>query len=234
MNAAEFDAGGVLIFVAFAAVIIALAIYSHKVAEKRKLAIAAWAAKRGLSFTRERDYQFPGRYRFSALNTGSQRYAYNISSGRAGEHELRAFDYHYETYSTDSKGRRTTHHHYMSAVVIETDLRLKPLSIRTENFFDKVGEFVGFDDIDFELAEFSREFHVKSPDKRWAFDVLHQEAMEFLLASPRFRIEFEGRSAVAWKQATFKPEEFEEALNVVSGLVARLPRSVVQELRGLS
>jgi hypothetical protein len=225
------DAPAVLTFVAIAAVIIALAIWSHKVAEKRKLAIAAWAAKRGLSFTRERDYQMGARYGFGTLNQGEQRYAHNISSGQAGAHGLRAFDYHYETYSRDSKGRRTTQHHHLSVVVIETGIPLKPLAIRDENFFDKIGEFVGFDDIDFELAEFSRAFHVKSPDRRWAFDVLHQESMEFLLTSPRYRIEFDGSHAMAWRQSKFKPEEFEEALSVVSGLVARLPKSVVQELR---
>ena len=145
---------------------------------------------------------------------------------------MRFCDYHYETYSTDSKGRRTTHHHYFSAVVVETAPSLKPLFIRGESFFDKIGEFMGFDDIDFELAEFSSSFHVTAPDKRWAFDVLHQEAMEFLLNSPRFALEFHGGRVVAYRNNTFSTADFESALEVVSGLIDRLPRSVLRELQG--
>ena len=52
-----------------------------------------------------------------------------------------------------------------------------------EEFFGPpFGEFFGHDDIDFESAEFSRNFYVKSSDRKWAFDILHARAMEFLLA----------------------------------------------------
>jgi hypothetical protein len=224
------DWPGVLVLVAFAAVIIALAIYAHKVAEKRKLAIAAWAQAMGFSFSRARATMLGERYGFADLNRGENRYAHNISSGRHGEFGVSAFDYHYETYSRDSKGRRRTQHHNFSAVILETALPLKPLSIRAENFFDKIGEFIGFDDIDFELAEFSREFHVKSPDRKWAFDVLHQDSMEFLLASPRFQIELLNGFVMARSTSRFAPETFGQALLVASGLIERLPKSVVREL----
>jgi hypothetical protein len=49
--------------------------------------------------------------------------------------------------------------------------------------FDKIAGAVGFDDIDFESAEFSKRFHVKSPDKKFAYDVIHPRTMEFLLSS---------------------------------------------------
>jgi hypothetical protein len=108
---------------------------------------------------------------------------------------------------------------------------LKPLFIRKEGFFDKVGEFLGFYDIDFESAEFSREFCVKSPDKRWAFDVLHQRAMEFLLASPRFALDFQRDGVLATGSGCFNPQQFDDAVRVVTGLLDMLPHSVVQELQ---
>jgi hypothetical protein len=58
--------------------------------------------------------------------------------------------------------------------------------------------------------------------------------MEFLMASPRFTIEFQERAVLVRRRSTFKPEEFEEAFQVGSGLLARLPGSVRQELRGLT
>ena len=44
------------------------------------------------------------------------------------------------------------------------------------SLIDQAVDFNKSQDVGFEWAEFSRAFHVKSPDKRWASDVLHQEA----------------------------------------------------------
>jgi hypothetical protein len=221
-----------LFFILAAAVIVVLAILGHQQAKKRRMALEAWAASRGLSFDPSNDRQMDDRYpEFKCLRRGGNRYASNVMQGRAAERPVCAFDYHYETNSTDSKGNSTTEHHHFSAVIVETGLPLKPLLIRKEGFFDKVGEFLGFDDIDFESTEFSRQFYVKSPDRRWAFDVIHQETMEFLLASPRFSLEFQGSDAIAYRDRTFKPEDFEAALAVIEGVLQRLPESLVREMK---
>lgn len=222
-----------LIFILVAALIIVLAVLAHQQAKKRRMALAAWAASRGLAFDPSHDSQMDDRYpAFKCLRQGDNRYAYNVMEGRTGDRRISAFDYHYETHSTDSKGHRTTHSHNFSAVIVETGLPLKPLWIREEHFFDKIGEFLGFDDIDFESTEFSREFHVKSPDRRWAFDVLQQSTMEFLLESPRFALEFQRSEIIAHRDRTFKPEDFEAALEVIEGVLQRLPDYLLGEMKG--
>ena len=208
------------------------AVLGHQQAKKRQQELSQWAATRGLAFHADRDHEFDGIYpEFSRLQQGSNRYAYNIIEGRYNKFAFNGFDYHYETHSTDSKGRRQTSHHHFSAVIVEADLPLKPLSIREEGFFDKIGEFLGFDDIDFELAEFSRAFHVKSPDRKWAFDVLHQQAMEFLLNSPRYNLDFQPGRIMACQGSTFSTADYEGALDVVTGLIELLPSSVLRELK---
>lgn len=222
----------ILLFVLFAIVIIGLAILSAMQAAKRRKALEKFAHEKGLSFNAGNDHAMESLYSFSILKTGSRRYAYNVMEGAWNNRRISAFDYHYETYSTDSKGRRTTHHHYFSAVVVNACLSLKPLFIRKENFFDKIGEFFGYDDIDFESAEFSKKFCVKSPDKKWAYDVLHQETMEFLLQSPRFTLDFQGCHIIAYWGSTFGVKDFEAAFQVVDGIISRLPRSLIEELKG--
>ena len=69
---------------------------------------------------------------------------------------------------------------------------MRSVSIRAEHWGDKLVQAIGFDDIDFESAEFSRKFFVKSPDKRWAYDVIHQETMDYLLQAPDAAVEFGG------------------------------------------
>jgi hypothetical protein len=97
---------------------------------------------------------------------------------------------------------------------------------------DKVTEFFGYDDIDFESAEFSRKFYVQSPDRKWAYDVLHQRAMEFLLVSPVFSLRFDTQCVIAWRSATFEPAEFTQALTLVRGLLDQLPGYLVKEQTG--
>ncbi|MDA1213416.1 MAG: hypothetical protein O2955_12945 [Planctomycetota bacterium] len=220
------------VIVIFIVLFLFVGYFGHRQAVKRRQELSHWAETLGLVFCADKDRSFDDRFsEFSHLQQGSNRYAYNIIEGRYNKYSFSAFDYHYETHSTDSKGRRETHHHYFSAVVVDTGFPLKPLFIRNETIFDKVGEFFGFDDIDFELAEFSREFMVKSPDRRWAFDVLHQESMEFLLASPRFTLDMQNRRVLAYRSGTLSVAELEQGLDVVTGLIDRLPDSVVRELK---
>ena len=214
--------------------VIVAGIYGWQQEKKRRKELAEWAQRHGLSFDPAHDDSVEDRLpKFSALREGSDRYAYNIMQGVFTGRQVTAFDYHYETHSTDSKGHRQTHDHHFSAVVVDAELPVKALFIRTENLFDRIGEFIGFDDIDFESAEFSRTFCVKAPDKRWAFDVLHQEAMEFLLQAPRYTIEMQDGLVMVWRTSTFSVVQFEEAIALATGLIDRLPRSVVEELKGL-
>ena len=224
----------ILIFILFAALIIGGAIYKYYRGEQRKQELSALAARHGWRFNTGHDAGMEDRLTaFTCLQQGSDRYAYNILEGPDGDRQVCGFDYHYETHSTDSKGNRTTSHHYFSALVVEVDLPLKPLLIRPESFFDKIGELFGFDDIDFESHEFSRRFCVKAADRRWAFDVVHQATMEFLLAAPQFTIQMAGRQVMAYREGLFSADQFDEALQVIGGIVDRLPTSVRKELKGV-
>ncbi len=205
-------------------------IYSVLQARARRQALAEWAGQQGLAFApdnvRDMDERFPA---FACLREGRNRYAYNVAEGVWHERSVLAFDYHYETQSTNSKGESETTHWYFSAVIVGSAVPLKPLLIRPEGFFDKVKSFFGFEDINFESAEFSRKFFVQSPDRKWAYAVLHQRAMEFLLVSPVFSLSFDARSVIAWRGATLKPEEFTQALTLVRGLLDQLPEYLVKE-----
>ena len=113
----------------------------------------------------------------------------------------------------------------------KSPILLEPLFIRPENFFDKLTEFIGFNDIDFESAEFSKKFYVKSPDKKWAYDIIHPRMMEFLLASPMFSIQFDLLSVIVYRDNTFSPADFDAAADLVNGIFERIPDYVIQNQR---
>jgi hypothetical protein len=224
------------IVVPLVVVAIALVVWGVITSERRRRermrAVEVWAAARGWDYEPDRVSTVERRFaHFPCFVQGDARYAYNVVRGHEGEREVWAFDYHYQTYSTDSKGNRTTHHHHFSALVLETHLLLEPLSIRPESWWDKLAGLVGFDDIDFESAEFSRAFHVKSKNRRFAYDVIPQETMEFLLESPRFSLQAIGPHLLATNGRTFRAPEFEQALAVAEGFLARIPKDLREAMR---
>ena len=221
----------VLIIVAIVCLVVAGIIYSAMAAAKRRKELQEWASSKGLRFSEAKDRVFDDRYpEFKMLRRGSSRYAHNILSGDWDGRRLQAFDYHYETHSTNSKGQRQTHHHHFSAVILSCDLPLKPLFIRAEGFFDKVTEFFGADDIDFESAEFSRKFFVKAPDRRWAFDVLHARTMQFLLDQPKHTIQFDRNEIIVLSSGRYTPVQYEKAIEIGAGILDGFPDYLVKQL----
>ena len=219
-----------VIFVLFILVAIAAVIYSFHARDQRRKALAAWAAGNGLSFTPDKDSGFDDRFSdLDCLKQGSDRYAYNIMQGDWRDRGLTAFDYHYETGS----GKNRTSH-YFSAVILDSPIPLKPLYIRREGLFDKITEFFGYDDIDFESAEFSRNFYVKSPDRKWAYDVIHTRMMEYLMSAPEFSVQFDAERVIAWRDSTFEPAEFKAAARFILGIFDRLPEYLVRQQKGES
>ncbi|MDA8746329.1 hypothetical protein N9N28_17035, partial [Rubripirellula amarantea] len=173
-----------------------MAYYSHLQAKQRREELSQLAQRRGWRFEHSHDAEWDSRYsQFSWFNTGHSRYAYNFLHGQLRIEGRNvpsvAGDYTYKVTSGTGKNRKTTTY-YFSFLLVELPFRgLPQLAVRPEGFFDSVTSFFGFDDIDFESEEFSRKFHVKSSDKRFAYDLLHARMMEFMLASPTASFEME-------------------------------------------
>ena len=213
-----------LLFGVFIAVIIVAAIFSHQQEKKRLEELRQYADAKGLTFDEGKRRGYHSRYlEFDFLDRGSNRYAHNILAGKVGAFSIEAFDYHYETHSRDSDGKRKTHHHRFSVAIIEVNFPLREMTVRPEGIFDKLSAAFGWDDINFESAEFSRKFHVKSPDRRWAYDVLHPRMMEYLLSCPRYELHFANCRLAVRGQSRFEPFEFAKAIEMGTTVVEGIP-----------
>lgn len=218
----------VLLILGIILAVVVVIVYRFYAASARRNELWEWASAHGLEFSAAKDRGMDDRFdEFRCLRRGHSRYAYNIMHGQWDGLALAAFDYHYAT----GRGKSRNDHHF-SAVVVGSPIPLKPLFIRPEGFFDKVGEFFGFDDIDFESAEFSRKFYVTSPDRRWAYAVIHQGMMEYLLAAPGFSVEFGHGHMIAWRSGCLSPAELDVAVRFVRGVQQRLPEYLVREQAG--
>lgn len=173
------------VLVILVAAAVAFLIYlGHLAAKRRREELRALARELDLSFDPSRDYDHDSNYReFEIFRRGRRRAAYNTLSGRfeIGERNcwLKMGDYRY----TIQHGKSSTTHNFSYLILSLPYQRVPTLSIRREGVLDRIAGVVGFDDIDFESAEFSKRFYVKSSDKKFAYDVIHPRTMEFLLSS---------------------------------------------------
>jgi hypothetical protein len=181
-----------VIAVAVVALMLVGVIYNAVMARKRREGLFLLAQRLNLNFDAGQDSGIPGRFGFlKQLAQGDNRYATNVLSGTYQQNGILAFDYHYETHSTDSHGRRTTQHHWFSFFILTLPAVFPDLTIRRESFFTKVAEVFGYQDIKFESAEFSKTFCVRSPDKKFAYDICNAQMMEYLLAHRDLSLEIE-------------------------------------------
>jgi hypothetical protein len=212
-----------IIFIAIA-VFILIVIAGAAGARKRREAMSSLAAKLGLRFEPDKDRDMAKRYQFlDKLRSGSNRYTFNILSGTFRENTVTAFDFHYETHSTDSKGRRQTHHHYFSFFILHLPALFPELVIAREGFFSKIAQALGYDDIDFESYEFSRKFCVRSKDKKFAYDVCNVRMIEYLLTNDDLTIEIENNALAISFNNRLKPEQIEPNLNRLIEIRSLMP-----------
>jgi hypothetical protein len=179
------EISGILFVLCAALAIIVIIVLAWQAEIKRSTALARLAREFGMRFSREKDRALARRFEdLKGLGEGGNHYAWNVLSGPYEGQELITFDYHYETHSTDSDGNSQTNHHYRHVVALRLPIPLPNLVLAPEDIFSKIAQAFGYDDIDFESAEFSRLYCVRSTDKKFAYDFFNARMIEFLLSEP--------------------------------------------------
>lgn len=216
----------VLLFVAFAGLAVGMWWFSSLLERQRREMLAAWAGARGLRFDPSAMAGAPsGLGGFALLDRGRRRAARHRSQGQVAGASLTVFDWSYVT--GDGKHSQT---HRCTAIHLQPPCPLAGLRIREEGFLDRLGELVGFNDIDFESAAFSRAFHVTADERRWAYDVITAPTMELLLASPRFSIEMRHNGLLLWRDRRLDPPQIDAAIALGQGILRGIHPAVRRQL----
>lgn len=229
---------GVAFVIIVALIVIAIgAYYSHLQQQKRIAELSALAAEQGWRFDPGKNHYHDGQYsQFDIFTKGHSRYAYNTMHGtmeKAGDNwPVVMGDYHYKVTSGSGKNRSTSTYRMSYAIVQVPYVGVPDLAIREEHFFDKVAGFFGFDDIDFESAEFSDKFSVKSSNKKFAYDVVHPQMMQFLLDShpPTIQLSM-GNCCLSDGTRCWTPQQFRNRIDWVREFFNHWPQHVVSDLQ---
>jgi hypothetical protein len=212
------------------------AYFAYEQQQKRQQALRLLAEELGWQFRAEEDRDHDDQYsHFELFCHGHTRYAYNTLVGAidvgGAAWPVKMGDFHYQVTTSNGK-TTTTHTHRFSYLILNLPYRQLPeLLVRREGMFDALKNLFGFDDIDFESAEFSRRFCVKSPDRRFAYDVIHPRMIEFLLSSEPPTVDVElGSCLLADGRDTWSPAEFRATLDWARQFFELWPAHVTSQL----
>lgn len=217
--------------VIIAAVIgLALIGYQFYRAKKRREAFQTWATNHGWSYT-QRDDSFAHRFRGTPFDQGDHRRAKNVVQGQFAGRPIVAFDYSFETHTSDSNGGSNTQTHYFSVVATALATSLPRLQVTKEGLFGSLGRALGFHDIELENEDFNKRYKVKCDDRKFAYDVLHPRMMEMLLDAdgPAWRIDH--TDLIAWDRGSLAPEVIEGRLRFLDAIADQVPRFVWEDRR---
>lgn len=210
--------------------------FAWRAEQQRREELAAFAREIGWRFSPSRDWSRDADFvQFEIFRRGHSRVAYNTLDGEIEIEGRRCTgrmgDYQYKVTSGSGKNRRTRTYTFSYIIVGLPFGNAPPLLIRREGFFDKIAGVFGFSDINFESAEFSRKYHVRSPDKKFAYDVIDARMMEFILQTDPPTIDIErGRCCVSNGSTKWTPTQYRAMHRWVSEFFDHWPRHVKASL----
>ena len=160
---------------------------------------------------------------FLPFSRGRDQRAHRALGGRLEGRPFWVMDAAYTTGSGKSQQV-----HSVSAVLVGMPFGLD-LTIQRETAGHKLVDALGGEDIDFEDDRFSRTFWVKSADRRAAYDVLHPQALQFLLdRGTEWTWHWLGGRLMMARPGKLQPTECEALVAQAAAFVALLPRHLVE------
>ena len=167
---------------------VAAVAYSFYAGRKRTAELAELAARLGFNFD-PAGIPFPNFPMFKLLEQGSSRAIRNCLSRSDGGKRICIFDFSYVTGSR--KHRRS---HSQSVVTFSIGhTSLPPFLLRPENLLDKVGDFLGFQDLDFEShPRFSKIYRLQSSSDERVRALFQPGVLQYFENNPGLYLEARG------------------------------------------
>ena len=216
--------GSAAVFVAFIAVAIGAAVFSY-LAKKRREGFALVATQLGMQYWPADPFGLLAEP-FKLFSRGDGRGIENVIAGAYQNVDTKAFDYWYYEESTDSKGVRTKTYYRFDCVLVPIDAACSPLTIDNENVLTRIADALSFHDIQFESEDFNRMFNVKSPDPKFANDVIDARMMQWLLQYGKgTAFEIMGDWLLSYRRK-LSPMEIVTLLGLSKAFVDHIPRVV--------
>jgi hypothetical protein len=208
-------------------------LFNYLAAKKRREMFAGFAAQHGWSYVPSNN-ALARQWTGTPFGAGDNRRVTNVLSGPFNGHQMVAFDYSYQTHTSNGKGQRRTTTHKFGVVVLQLPGALPHLEVTHEGIFGgAVANAFGFRDIQFESDRFNRAFRVKADDERFGHAVVTPQMMELLLARGEIGWRVEGNSLVGWDKGAHNPAEVMNRLHLLQQVLEQVPPYVWRDYAGV-
>jgi hypothetical protein len=221
----------VLVALGFVSLVGLAAWWSWSQAKKRRELLQSFALSQGWTWT-ERDDSWVERFSGDPFGEGDHRRALNILVGAFRSRSMVAFDYSYQTHTTDSKGNQSTTTHRFAICALALPAALPEFELLPEGFLGRVGTMLGMQDIELESEDFNRRFRVRCDDAKLAYDLLPARTMAALLTRPALHVRLAGADAVCWEGGAHSPSELLARLDTLTTLLDGVPSYVWSDRKG--
>jgi hypothetical protein len=203
-----------------AAVITVLAILQAK---QRTRALAELSQRMGFTFLGNnwRGPALSPNYKTSLLQRTRGGFL-DAMTGTMGGLRVSVFDYRY------GSGKNSV---TLTMTCFSQDAELPPFELRPENIFDKIGDAITHSDIDFDShPEFSRRYHLRSPDENRARMLFGPSLLSYFEQIPsekKWHVEASGTSLIIYRHRwPAKADEVPALLNETSEIARTILSSV--------
>jgi hypothetical protein len=221
-----------LLFVLFGVGAVAIAVGSYLMDKKRRDRMLQFARNRGWQYTAEVPAlcdRWPG----VPFGKGDHQRARNVLSGTESGRPFTAFEYSYQTHSTDSKGNRTTSTHHWAVTVVPMQGYLGRVEVQRESALGRMAGAVGLvQDIDLESEDFNRRFRVSATSAKLASDILTPRTMQYLLTMDAESWRTCGSDLVGFAEGRLDPAEVVKTCAVLGAVHAGIPTFVWKDHGG--
>jgi hypothetical protein len=239
-----------LLFIGFVILAIVLAIGAKKRADDRRAALTAFASANGLQYmpgtlsdtlpggflanlfgdhSQTEEARFLAHFaRFYPFDTGDSPAVNNLVFGHVGDLDWIIFDYSYETSTTDNEGNSSTTTHAFNVVMGRVPASLPLLILKPENFLHRIGAKLGMQDLQLEHEQFNRRYVVQCPDPKAAYELLHPQAIELLMAHPARMWQMAGFQILLVESGYSQVDMIRQMMAQIEGFSRLLPGHVTQ------
>ncbi|MBN1917939.1 MAG: hypothetical protein JW889_08535 [Verrucomicrobia bacterium] len=215
--------------IAFATLVVIAITAAYRADRRRREVFDELADRLGFAFDpKKRKKRPPWSKPFELFRRGSPDGTFNHLAGERDGLSVEIFDYKYVISSGDSNTTYTR-----VVVVLEMPGSFPMLLVRPDTALREFFECLGGADIDFESHEFNRRFYVKAEDRAFAFQIVHAQMMEFLLAARTalrgISLQLLGDRAVFYRDKDLKPKDVGPVLEFALAFYARIPDFVKKD-----
>lgn len=192
---------------------------------RRRLRILAWARASGWTYVGT-DRSLVDRWQGEPFGKGHTRATSDVMVGRWAGRPAISFTYSYRSGSGKDESTFSFH-----VVALPLPAYLSTLELTPEGFGDRLAKVFGGQDIQFESDEFNRAWRVRSPNPRFAHDVVHPRLMERLLRADARGVSLRigGTDIVTWADGETRTDRIAGRLALMTAVVDSVPRFVWQD-----